>query len=293
MRRLTISAALLGLAVAALVLPWPAAAQGTTIVPFRRLWSTYDSVVARGLAERSWTWGPQALTDVLEEPYAEGPLGGRQVQYYDKGRMEVNDPDAPIASPWYVSAGLLPVELITGRLQVGDTAFQQRAPAAISVAGDPGRFPTYADLRPYYNNPGAIPTTQGVYVSSFVTPTGVEPGEPGSRAIPGASIVAERNGFGIPRAFQEFMTQRGVLGNDAISETFEGQVYPDPLFIFGLPVTQPFWVQTTVGGQPARVLVQAFERRVLTYTPTNPDPWKVEMSNVGAHYYAWRYGAAQ
>jgi len=37
------------------------------------------------------------------------------------------------------------------------------------------------------------------------------------------------------------------------------------------------------------VLIQAFERRVLTYTPANADPFKVEMGNVGRHYFDWRY----
>jgi len=35
--------------------------------------------------------------------------------------------------------------------------------------------------------------------------------------------------------------------------------------------------------------VQVFERRVLTYTPSNPSGWQVEAGNVGQHYYAWRY----
>ena len=37
------------------------------------------------------------------------------------------------------------------------------------------------------------------------------------------------------------------------------------------------------------VLVQAFERRVLTFTPTNSPAFQVEMGNVGQHYYRWRY----
>ena len=45
-----------------------------------------------------------------------------------------------------------------------------------------------------------------------------------------------------------------------------------------------------VGGVERDVLLQCFERRCLTYTPSNPDGWKVEMGNVGRHYYAWRYG---
>jgi Tol biopolymer transport system component len=42
-----------------------------------------------------------------------------------------------------------------------------------------------------------------------------------------------------------------------------------------------------------QVLVQAFERRVLTYTPDNPDGFKVEAGNVGLQYLRWRYGDAQ
>lgn len=37
------------------------------------------------------------------------------------------------------------------------------------------------------------------------------------------------------------------------------------------------------------VLIQLFERRVLTHTPSNPDEWRVEMGNTGKHYYIWRY----
>ena len=38
------------------------------------------------------------------------------------------------------------------------------------------------------------------------------------------------------------------------------------------------------------MLIQVFERRVLTYTPDNSDGWKVEAGNVGQHYYLCRYG---
>jgi hypothetical protein len=58
----------------------------------------------------------------------------------------------------------------------------------------------------------------------------------------------------------------------------------------GLPLTEPYWIRTNVAGVPNWVLVQAFERRVLTYTPDNPAGWQVEMGNVGRAYYTWRYG---
>jgi hypothetical protein len=40
------------------------------------------------------------------------------------------------------------------------------------------------------------------------------------------------------------------------------------------------------------VFIQAFERRVLTYTPGNPPGFAVEFGNIGQHYYLWRYGTA-
>jgi hypothetical protein len=45
-----------------------------------------------------------------------------------------------------------------------------------------------------------------------------------------------------------------------------------------------------VGGVARDVLIQCFERRCLTHTPSNPPGWQVEAGNVGLHYYRWRYG---
>jgi hypothetical protein len=63
----------------------------------------------------------------------------------------------------------------------------------------------------------------------------------------------------------------------------------DALFAFGRPITEPYWVRTEVGGKAQWIMVQLFERRVLTYTPDNAPEWQVEMGNVGQHYLDWRY----
>jgi hypothetical protein len=55
-------------------------------------------------------------------------------------------------------------------------------------------------------------------------------------------------------------------------------------------VSEPYWVRARVGGVERDVLVQVYQRRVLTYIPDNPAGWRVEMGNVGRHYYRWRYG---
>lgn len=96
----------------------------------------------------------------------------RLVQYFDKARME-------LAGPNTVTNGLLTVELKTGRMQVGDNAFEQRLPATIGVAGDPGQAgPTYADLAKFPEHSPQIANSiltatyaNGAFTQSNITPT--------------------------------------------------------------------------------------------------------------------------
>lgn len=85
---------------------------------FALVWKRYDQPVAEQRTSRSWTWGPAPITLPMSEPFAGVATGQRTVQYYDKGRMELNDPSSDPQSPWYVTSGLLPYELMTGRRQV-------------------------------------------------------------------------------------------------------------------------------------------------------------------------------
>ena len=66
----------------------------------------------------------------------------------------------------------------------------------------------------------------------------------------------------------------------------------DALYVIGRPLAEPYWVHKRVAGAKHWVLVQAFERRVLTYNPANDPTWQIEMGNAGRHYYAWRYHKA-
>src|SRR5690606_32600889 len=54
---------------------------------FAATWRRTDGPVYGGEAQRTWMWGPEPLTPLLMEPYAESPDGQRQVQYFDKARM--------------------------------------------------------------------------------------------------------------------------------------------------------------------------------------------------------------
>ena len=83
-------------------------------------------------------WGDQAFTNVLEEDYQQSPEDTCKVQYFDESRMETSQPDADRNTPWYVTNGLLVVEMTSGHGQVGDNQFAERAaPASIPVSGDP------------------------------------------------------------------------------------------------------------------------------------------------------------
>jgi hypothetical protein len=263
-------------------------AQAFGLEVFRTRWAREDYPVQQGVAVRSWTWGPQPISDALPEPYADSPDGRRVVQYLDKSRMEVNNPNAPAGDYWFVTNGLLVVEMIEGRIQVGHTQFAEveGGGAHLAVAGDPDTtFPTYADLARVYHAPRGHRV--GDVVDTFLTPdTGLA--FPVYAEDPATHIAHIERGFGIPRAFWDFMNQRGVVyvGDRFVPNT---PVF-DWVYVFGYPVTEAYWARVRVNGVERDVMFQAFERRVLTYTPANTDPWKVEMGNVGRQYFDWRYG---
>jgi hypothetical protein len=43
-----------------------------------------------------------------------------------------------------------------------------------------------------------------------------------------------------------------------------------------------------VSGKDMPVLIQAYQRRVLTYVPDFEPTWQVQQGNVGQHYLEWR-----
>lgn len=60
--------------------------------------------------------------------------------------MEINNPAGNKSDPFYVTNGLLAVELMTGKMQVGNSQFEGRYPASIPMASDTDdkEAPTYA-----------------------------------------------------------------------------------------------------------------------------------------------------
>src|SRR5829696_2129805 len=124
---------------------WPEVWQADSA--FYRVWARADEPVASGAAQRSWVWGPVPFA-VANEEYAESPTGKRLVEYLDKARMEVNDPSSDRSAPWFVTTGLLVVEMATGQVQTGNSRFEAHPAADIPVAGDAGSTgaATYSDF---------------------------------------------------------------------------------------------------------------------------------------------------
>ncbi|HEU5101340.1 MAG TPA: hypothetical protein VFU22_20095, partial [Roseiflexaceae bacterium] len=102
---------------------------------FRNVWTRTDAQQVRG--GRTWYWGPQAWFDYAEF-YRQGVNGLRTVQYFDKARMEINNP-GDRGFQGGVTNGLLVVELVSGHLKKGNDPFDYdgRVPADVPVAGNP------------------------------------------------------------------------------------------------------------------------------------------------------------
>ena len=249
---------------------------------FQNVWNETDA----NPGDRSLTWGPGPWWD-YREFYRQSPNGLRQVQYFDKARMEINNPSAQ-RDRFFVTNGLLPVEMISGRVKLGDgngeDQNEQRAPAQIPVAGDPAKdnpdSPTYASFRNVAttSNDNRAPQRVGERVSSTFDKNG-NIGARSELATAETEIIVynSQTGHNIPRVFKEYM------------DFYDRPGGVTALFAFGLPISEPYWVRARVAGQEKDVMAQIFERRVLTFTPSNPDRFKVEMGNVGQHYFQWRY----
>jgi subtilisin family serine protease len=250
----------------------------------------YDLPVVSGVARRSWTWGDYFASET--EGYQEAPGGKRTTYYFDKGRLEITDPGANPNSEYYATSGLLLKEMITGQVQLGDNIYQAREPARVVVAGDNPPLvdtaPTYADLQELVSFDGSwraadlAGQTAGLFLlrggnvdSSFMQNSSVKYAQ-----------YDENTGHNIADVFLKFMNSTGPIYNG--SQTVNGPIY-NSLYVFGRPISEPYWTLVTVAGIKRAVLIQAFERRLLTYTPDNSPEFQVELGNIGRAYYQWRY----
>ncbi len=252
---------------------------------FYTAWERVDRPVLEGRALRSWTWGPVGHAAV-QEPFGEAT---RLVQYFDKGRMERN----PIVGdgPSFVSNGLLVVEMLSGRIQIGPAQYETRPPPALPLGGDGSGnpAPSYAAFARVASLSGENRATAavGTALTAHLDADGtVHPG-----AAPASAAVAAyrpETGHNIPDVFYRYLTASGPIYDNGYHTA---PIY-DWVATVGYPISEAYWTRITIGGTTQDVLAQAYQRQILTYIPAYTAPWNVQLANVGATYYRWRYGRA-
>lgn len=255
---------------------------------FENTWRRTDKVLVDMQAERTWIWGPRPITNPRHEDYLEAPDNERMVQYFDKSRMEITDPDKDQDDLWYVTNGLLVMEMMSARIQVGDEAWIDHEPATINIAGD-DTDPNGVTYETFAGVAGFQPIPEGWTLTQVIDRDGTVSSDP---SLAGFGVTAgplvEETNHRVASVFWEFMLSEGLIYEG--EEQTEGRLFVNPFYATGLPVTEAYWTTVEVAGVPSLVLVQAFERRVLTFTPDNVPEWQVEAGNVGRHYFIWRYG---
>jgi hypothetical protein len=216
-------------------------------------------------------WGEAPLISIVE-PYTGAPGNRRLVQYFDRGRMELDVVSGA------VTQGQLVRELTSGTVQIGDDSFAQESPAEIPIMAtssnegvDAG--PTYADFAAIAREPALDRTTSpaGV-VADWLLPGG-EILSSAPPAAASAALYVEQTGHNIP----------DVTVGWFASEPFGALNWQEAL---GLPVSESYWIQAD--GQER--LVQLYERRVVVFTPAAAVGEQFTLTNTGRHYYRWRYG---
>lgn len=251
---------------------------------FQQTWERYDRPVYRGEAVRSYTWGA-SISSGMQEPYQEGASGTHLVQYFEKSRMEINDPNADKSNPFFVTQGLLARDMIRGEVQEGQTSFRPAQPAQIPF-GDPDDTtgPTYASFNGVL---GAEPVPAGQPITASIDRAGNVSQSADSRGVTSLGVVEGGTNHSIASVFFTYLSQSGVVYENGQNVTTS--VYAPTFYVTGLPITEAYWTVLKANNQPRTVLIQCFERRCLTYAPSNPQGFQVEQANTGLQYYAWRY----
>ena len=296
-RMLTVAAlATLMMPVVSVYQTTPAAAADFADPAFQQTWTRTDKLVADKAVVRSWYWGPAAGESKMEK-YVEGEGGQRKVQYFDKSRMEINDPKGDKSSPFFVTNGLLTIELISGKMQTGKNQYETRTPAHIALASDVDdpNAPTYATFMLIANSPlGDHPALNqsGKTVGHSVNKAGIVSRNTNMEKY-GVKygFYNEETRHNIADKFWDFLNQSGpVVGADG--RTTNAKLSDPWFYTTGFAISEPYWANVKIAGKQEDVLIQLFERRVLTYVPSFAAEWRVQMGNIGAHYFDWRYKGA-
>lgn len=185
---------------------------------------------------------------------AVGPAGisnGLPVQLFEKGRLEDHSANTALPPEWRFQYGQLVDELV----QTG---------AQLPIGGDTSTL-TYADLRTH-----AAPAARIAPPVGFTGPTSML--TDGSVFIPFTADLSPAPGHVVPPRFWAYINR---------PELFPGGWLHD----VGLPITEPLEATVDKGAAKGRrIIVQAFQRTILTDDPLNSPQLQIERANVGTDY---------
>ncbi len=220
-----------------------------------------------------WIWGP--INKVAQE-YDDVSKQNRWIAYFDKGRMELNDgPQGP-----FVTNGLLTVELMKGSAaipMIGDAVADNPAPTyktfskVSSLQGN-----NQADNKVGAKLNQAIDREGNVLALSSVNTLSA-----GDKDISYVQYISE-TGHNIPDIFWSYLTKKTTINESG--KLIQNSPLFDPwMNVMGYPISEAYWTQMNVDGQKMDVLIQAFQRRILTYIPGFQSPYNIAMGNAGQH----------
>jgi hypothetical protein len=172
-------------------------------------------------------------------------VNGVPAQYFEKGRIE--DHRGRTTDPnWALMFGRLTAELM------------ERDPHG-TVSGTTINYGVLA----YAHRPEARVAAPFTFLRAGTMTTGR------GEFVPYDSQLRPAPGYIVPLYFWSYINRRDL---------FPGGWLHD----IGLPMTDAFQAQAVKNGTVRDIIMQAFERTVLTFDPHNPAAWQIERANIGA-----------
>ena len=208
----------------------------------------------------------QAYYDRVEGPRVLGgaisPLttsGGRAAQYFEKARLEDWRDLFPDQPEFQFQYGLLVDEM--------------KAIRSLEPVGGDRSTVTYDTIETESDPSKRVPPPGGFSTGTATLPDGAV-------FIPFSADLSAAPGHRVPAYFWEYINQ--------------GNLFPGGwLHDIGLPITEPLdavvdkgriIVSEVVPAPNAGIVIQAFQRTILTYDPNNPAGYLVERANTGTDY---------
>jgi hypothetical protein len=171
-------------------------------------------------------------------------VGGYVAQYFEKGRLEDHRSEQ-VSLDWAFMYGRLATELI----ERGGTWLVD------------GTTLTYGELK-HHSDPAHRTAAPPDFAG------GIAAGDAGW-FVPYDPQLRPAPGYVVPAYFWKYVTRADLFPSGWLHD-------------IGLPVSDAFRSTAIKDGKSRDIVVQAFERAVLTYDSRNPADWQVERANIGA-----------